>query len=276
MLKPLFFEIIRLLPTALVLGIVLFICGCIGAYFCYEKYCTNVNEQEQLYSERIMFAVASCVVGDLIFYDPEEHNYHIGGKIEPPRRTSMPILGLGYFYIYALIVMAATAVIFSELFFFDISFTCNDDAWTHCYTANSTKRIQNCSTVEDDVTCYRVKMDIVVAAGVTGGLLSIVSFLSNTVNCKIIKLLHKYVEQKEAPLLGTALFIVFIGLLVFVDIFLFVFYILGFYARISYSNTVSDFIIFSIQYLCVFVAITMGELIPVCCVFCRFIHVHRD
>ena len=74
--------------------------------------------------------------------------------------------------------------------------------------------MSNCTTVDgEDVICYRFIFDFVTAAGVTGGIFTLIQFLTKSVNCSVIRYIHTTAAESKIRVSIVVLYVVFLAIL---------------------------------------------------------------
>ena len=242
------FQVLKLLPVigvsviflvGLVIMLIIYLCG-----ECATKTLTKSAEK-----------IASAVLGDLI-KTRRDGKYYIGHE----DNTISPGMFIVLFS-YAVVLMIFAVVTFNELFVFGTSFVCTDYFLSFCFLENDTsaERISNCTTVDgEDVICYRFIFDFVTAAGVTGGIFTLIQFLTKSVNCSVIRYIHTTDAESKIRVSIVVLYVVFLAILA---VGLVVFCALGVDSRLN-SGTSGSFISYILQYSSLLFAVILGGIVP--------------
>ena len=258
MVSHLSFQVLKLLP---VIGVGV-ICS-VGLVIMLIIYCLRGRKCDTKTLTKSAEKIASAVLGDLIKTRDDE-TYYIGHE----NNTISPGMFIVLFF-YAVALMIFAVDTFNELFVFGTSFVCTNYSLSFCFLENDTsaERISNCTTVDgEDVICYRFIFDFVTAAGVTGGIFTLIQFLTKSVNCSVIHYIHTTDAEWKIRVSIVVLYVVFLailaaGLLVFCG--------LGVASRLN-SGTSGSFIRLSyvLQYSSLFFAVILGGIVPT--VFAEF------
>lgn len=244
------FQVLRFLPATVVFMVLTFSLVCRLIILCREEKNKNCNS-----FERLTYTLVSWFTGDWIQSKDDKYYLKIEGeKVEDGPLIRREVLYMLFFYVVILMLFAD--VTFFELFLFATSFTCNNDTLTFCFPTgdNSSEIIQNCALVDGNVICYWLQFNFVTAAGVLGGLLTVIKFITMSLNYVLIKYSHRD-EKHECWVL---LYNIFLFVLV---IILSISCTVGAISQRRNGSTFSDMIVFIFQYFSVIITIILGGLV---------------
>ena len=263
------FELLRHLPT-IVVAVVL-VCSLVLLLVltcCEGREGQSSADGSHGDAEKFLYRTVSLIVGDWIQCKKSDNKlkYYIktGDGAQDCRELKSRVLII--LFIYAVILEVFAIVTFFELFLFSTTSTCSTNSWTFCFPTgdSSAERIRNCTMVEGDVICYQLELNIVTAAGVIGGLFTIINFLTTSLNYRVIKY-YCNEENKRRKCLVTLYIILLFSLLAM----LVVCCILGAISQLKNDGPTSDVIVFIFQYISVILAIMLGGFIPMISVLCN-------
>lgn len=254
---------LRHLPTYIV-GVICLLCLLWLLRVTYKEMKSPANGST---AETVLYYILRVMLEDRIEIDPSDDTYRM--KIED-NISNCPILRDNFYLVLlvdAVLLAELAAILFVEHFTFVASSTCYDGFLTFCFptctkhsSINSTERIQNCATVKGDVICYRILVDIFIAAGVIASLFVILNLITRRVNMWAIKHYWKD-EDSTKSYMYKHITILCIGAII-----LLIFCILGAVSAEENANSVWDVFLFIFQYFIVILAILLGAVTLIICV----------